>query len=301
MWHCSGPGPLLDSPRLRMAAPMAIWASSKRPLTSFCASLLLIQLSVGCSSQNPTASNATGGTGGTDGGPAGSDAAVFVNDIVDDSGIANLRDCAVALNGACTSNFDRDKTQICSRWNSDHPSTVAQPHTVGTTTCDPGQTSPGALDDALRRLNLYRWLAKLNTVTLNSTWSTDATACSVIQAYLGHFNHYPDPASQCYTDNGGVTSSVSEIATGIASPADSIDTFIWDWGDNNARVVGHRQGLLHPGLSQVGIGYSEFAFYQSGACLKIREPGSSLTRPSGLAGTVLYPPAGVAPFELLSW
>lgn len=285
---------------------MVLMAFPKGALSHCSVGLLLIQFAASCSSSSPNGGNTNGGTGGDssttrDGGAAGSDTGVFVNDLSDNSGIANLHDCAIALNGACSSNFDRDKTQICNRWNTDHPTTVAQPHTVGTPTCDPGQTSPAAIDDALRRLNLYRWLAKLSAVTLNSAWSVDATACSVIQAYLGHFDHHPDPSSQCYTDNGGAAAGVSEIATGVPSPAVAIDGLIWDCDANNARVIGHRQGMLQPGLSQVGIGYSEFGFYQSGTCLKVWEPNTSLPRPSGLAGTVLYPPAGIAPFELVSW
>ncbi len=81
---------------------MAIAAFPKSPLTHFCVSLLLIQLSVSCSSQNPAANNqnpaTSNGTGGTDGGQASSDAAIFVDDIADDSGIADVHGCAIALN-----------------------------------------------------------------------------------------------------------------------------------------------------------------------------------------------------------
>jgi hypothetical protein len=216
----------------------------------------------------------------------------------DPSGITKFPDCAVAQSGQCVKPISRSKQEVCDRWFADRPAKADPVWIASSTSCAPGETPLPAQQDALRRLNLVRWIAGLDPVTLDATWSSMASACSIIQAYLGDISHFPDPSATCYTQQGGTASAQSQLAGGCRSAAACMDDLFWDWGENNQHIDGHRKGLMHPGLRTVGIGFSAPSG-QAAACVRTSD-GTGVAWPTGLAGLVPYPSSGHVPYEMIS-
>ena len=219
----------------------------------------------------------------------------------DPTGITKLADCALAQSGACVKPLTRSKQEVCDRWAADRPVKAQSVWVAPATTCDPGQTPLPAQEDALRRLNLVRWLSGLAPVSLDATWSSDASACAIVQVYMvvdtGDISHYPPTTARCYTDQGGTASAKSQLAAGCSTPADCMDNLFWDYGDRNLHIDGHRRGLLTPDLGTVGIGFSA-PDVGSAAC--VRTIGdNTVVWPSGLAALVTYPSFGHVPYELV--
>jgi uncharacterized protein YkwD len=257
---------------------------------------------------------ASGGSGGhaeNSGGAGGSTSSALPPFTADDaSGITRLAGCALAKDGACVRMIDRDHDATCARFQSDYPAGGAPVFLGADAACDPGETDPQAIADALRRLNLYRWLVGLSPVTHDEAWADDARACAVIQAHIApNISHYPEPDVDCYGEQGALASSQSNIAAGDRDPSSAMDGLLFDSGDNNAHVLGHRQLLLNPGLKKVGIGYTEVARDDLGlvdpygsTCVQVFTADSGFDpRAAGLDGMVAYPPPGEFPYEPMTW
>jgi hypothetical protein len=199
-----------------------------------------------------------GGAGGGPAGAAGSAGSAGVPGLADDpTGITADRNCALAQAGSCVEPITRTKDEVCARWKADFPKRAAEVYVGSDVACDAGETMLEAQDDAVRRMNLVRWLAGLDPVTLNQEWSEYASTCAVIQAYLvPDITHYPETTATCYTQMGGDASAQSQIAGVPWDPADAMMGLIWDWGDNNLHILGHRHGILYPGVTEVGVGSS---------------------------------------------
>ena len=254
--------------------------------------------------------NGSGGARHTtgSGGSAGPTLPSFSGD--DASGITRLADCALAHEGLCANKIERDHEAVCNRWKADYPTRGEMTFVGGKDSCDPGETDPQAIDDAVRRLNLYRWLMDQDPVEHDVTWDGDARACAVIQAYLSPaISHDPEPTARCYSDQASLASSQSNIAVGDRDPSTALDGLLFDAGNNNKHALGHRQLLLHPGLTTVGIGYTEIAREDlmrvdpyGASCVQVFTQDKPLgERRSGLDGMVAYPPPGVFPYEPITW
>jgi hypothetical protein len=217
----------------------------------------------------------------------------------DPSRISELADCALAQAGTCLVESTRTAAEVCERWTQDWPKQTSMGYTLPDDSCAPAVLNAGAEEDAVRRINLYRWLSRLEPITDSAEWNTPAAACAVIQSHLDDIDHYPPATSTCYTELGGGASAESLLALDPFTPADSIDHLIWDWGDRNLHVLGHRWWLLHPGLTQVGLGFSFPADGMRATCVR-NSDGNFIDRAPDLSGVVTYPGYGRTPYELLN-
>lgn len=217
----------------------------------------------------------------------------------DVSGITALPNCALAQGGACLVPIARSKAEVCARWEADRPKQTDVFYVPATAACAPGETTAAGQADAVRRVNLARWLSGLEPVRVNSQWSTLASACAIIQAHLGDLDHYPEPTATCYTAAGGAASGESQLALNARTPADAIDNLIWDSGDNNRHILGHRHGLLLPGVREIGVGFARPNNGIDATCVRSFD-GTPVSRPAGFAGMVAYPHFGWVPHEIVS-
>jgi hypothetical protein len=259
----------------------------------------------GAGSGGATGGSGAVGTGGNTKQDAGPDSQVLTGPPAlsdDPTGITTLPGCALAQSGKCVRALSRTKQEVCSRWDADRATKAQSVWVAPSATCDPGTTPIDAQEDALRRINYARWLSGLDPVSVDPTWSSLASACSIIQVYLvadtGDISHYPPQTSRCYTEAGGAAAGQSQLAEGCDSAAECIDAFFWDNGDRNLHIVGHRKGLTAPGLRKVGIGFSAPAI-GAAACVRTLD-GTPTTWPAGLAGLVAYPAFDHTPYEMVS-
>lgn len=242
------------------------------------------------------AASAAGGTAGTGGAPH-----VPPMRVADDpTGITGLEDCALAVDGACIKPLERSKAEVCQRWQADRPQQATSLQMPSALECDPGMSATGSLEDALRRLNLFRWLGGAQPVSLDPEWNDYARACAIIQSHIGpDISHYPEMASPCFTDKGYTASGQSQLAFGSPNPSSAVDALIYDSGDNNFHILGHRQGMLFPWSTKVGMGFAQPPDGGPATCLRTSD-GAPIDRPDGIAAVYTFPAFGYQPWEVIA-
>lgn len=149
-----------------------------------------------------------------------------------------------------------------------------------------GTLDPTAAANALRILNLYRFIADLPAVTLDATKSQAAQECALMMDANNMLSHTPPMTWACYTQNGATAAGRSNISTGRAVV--SIDMYMSDYG--NATTIGHRRWFLSNGLGPVGIGGTTGA-----SCHHVIGGTGTANKP-----WMAWPPPGPVPLEAIA-
>ncbi len=172
-------------------------------------------------------------------------------------------------------------------------------YVAGEAMCDPGTLTRGGIDDAVRRLNFFRWLTGLGPVSAEDpTDNLQAQHCAMTSAWnpAGPGAHFPEPSAVCYTPEAAAGAGSSNIAWGRQTGPSMIDQFMIDWGNDS--TLGHRRWCLNPPLREVGVGiYHGGTSYGGASCLKVLGTGGGATGASP-PENVPYPPPGFVPVEL---
>ncbi len=119
--------------------------------------------------------------------------------------------------------------------------------------------------DTLNQLNYYRWLAGLNSVTINTARQSRNQKCAATMAINKELTHYPakpegmaDDFYKEATAGCGAGYSTNEKYSGNVSYGQRIDYSVGGFVTDNYNVtpnVGHRNSLLDPTAKQVSFGY----------------------------------------------
>jgi hypothetical protein len=160
-----------------------------------------------------------------------------------------------APSGDCTA---PTPSEICERWNRDYPELSADVWDGPLSGCDHGTVDPVAIEDAVRRTNLYRWLLGLPPISENPEYSYNVQAAAVILRGLGALTHTPEPGDPCYTPEGETGAGSSNLCWNCRSLASAVDTYIGDFGVDS---LGHRRWLFHPPYAEGGFGFVEDASF----------------------------------------
>jgi hypothetical protein len=237
---------------------------------------------------------------GVDGGPAGDGA----DDGVDDGASADGADAADgASDGADGADGADDAdgssgdpmadggedgpapevVEMCTRWNADRADLGEGTWSGSVASCQPGDISADGRANALKLLNLYRWLADLPEVTDDASRNAGAQACALIMHANGALDHSPPSNWACWSSQGNDAAGKSNISTGQGVM--SVDMYMVDFG--NATTLGHRRWILSNSLGPVGLGSTS-----DSSCMWVIEG-------SGNAGAewTAYPPPGPFPIE----
>ncbi|MFT3768069.1 MAG: CAP domain-containing protein [Minicystis sp.] len=210
----------------------------------------------------------------------------------------------VSQGGTCTPAAPGDPTthtqqDVCDHWSQGHMLTTNTPLTASGAECDAGMLTQAAINDTLVRLNMFRWMAGLGPTSADPALNAEAQKCANLEAWwpwTGGSPHQPPSTSKCYTPEGGATAGKSNIAWGSGNPAQAIDQFMQDSG--NETTLGHRRWILNPPLDPVGIGYWQTGGkYGNAECLEVF--GASGTGPS--PAWVSMPTPGFVPITVASW
>lgn len=194
----------------------------------------------------------------------------------------------------------RTQEEVCQKWQEGHVVTTPDPLTASGQECDAGTLEQGAINDTLLRLNLFRWLAGLGPTTDDAALNAGAQLCANLEAWWdfgsGQSPHSPPASSKCYTAEGASFAGQSNIAWGSGHPAQAIDQFMEDWG--NETTMGHRRWIVNPPLYPVGIGYWETGGqYGNAECLQVFGPSGNGPDPDWLA----VPNQGFVPAAVATW
>ncbi len=164
--------------------------------------------------------------------------------------------------------------------------------------CDAGTTSQTFRNSAVQRVNWYRQMAGLDTLTERAEYSTAAQEAALMMAAADRLSHYPSSDWPCYTVTGATVAGSSNIgrhSTGVQA----IDSYMGDAGSNN-RKVGHRRWILYPQLRKIGTDIPHIPFGQTGAnALYVLDDNLWGTRPDvrEARGLVAWAPPGYVPAE----
>lgn len=140
--------------------------------------------------------------------------------------------------------------EVCERWN------LAQEHlsegtwSGSTSNCDAGTVSAEGMENALRQVNLHRWLAGLSEVETSEEKNQAAQECALITDANFFLTHFPEPNAQCYSELGAEGASRSNIA-GVPGVY-AVHGYMIDPG--NETTLGHRRWILANSLGPIGLG-----------------------------------------------
>jgi uncharacterized protein YkwD len=193
----------------------------------------------------PAATGAGGGagTGGTGGvtGAAGAGGATGAGGI---PGGAGAGGAGAAPDGGAGS------ADVCTRWKADRADMSEGTWSGATATCTAGDLSADARANALRLVNLYRWLAALPPVVTDPTRDAQDQACALMMRANNMLSHTPPTTWLCYTADGATAAGSSNISSGRA--VSSVDGYMIDSG--NPTTIGHRRWIMSNSLGPIGIG-----------------------------------------------
>lgn len=193
------------------------------------------------------------------------------------------------LDGDDDDSSQSDADEICDRWNDDRQDLSEGTWSGSLATCDPGDISADGRENALRLLDLYRFLADLPEVTTDGVLNEKAQACALIMHANGALSHNPPESWTCWSTDGAEAAGSSNIAG--APGVMAVDLYMIDPG--NPTTLGHRRWILSNGLGPVGLGSTGVA-----SCMWVLGG-------SGVGGHewTAFPPPGAFPYEAVgaSW
>jgi uncharacterized protein YkwD len=175
---------------------------------------------------------------------------------------------------------------VCARWKADRADLSEGTWTGSVTSCTPGDIGPTARANALRLVNLYRWLAGLPPVTTDPTHDAQDQACALMMRANNMISHMPPTTWTCYTADGATGASNSNVSSGPA--VSSADLYMIDPG--NATTIGHRRWVLSNSLGPIGIGGTDKA-----SCMWTLVGTGKAGKP-----WMAWPAAGIIPLQAVS-
>ncbi len=168
-------------------------------------------------------------------------------------------------------------------------------------TCQPGESSRSLAKATIRRINFYRAMAGVPTgVTLSEEYSAKAQHAALSMSATGRLSHTPDESFSCLSETASEAAANSNLYLGRTGP-EAIDGYIEDPGERN-RDVGHRNTILHPPTTEIGVGHvrgSDTAYPAN--ALWVFDDGVFDENPPLREdeGFVAWPPRGFVPAELV--
>jgi uncharacterized protein YkwD len=145
---------------------------------------------------------------------------------------------------------DRSPTATCARWKADTASLSEGTWSGSVGACTVGDISADGRANALRMVNLMRWLADLPAVTTDDTSNQQAQACALMMTANDALSHSPPMSWKCYSAAGASGAGSGNISS--APGVESVLSYLVDPG--NATTLGHRRWILSNALGPIGLG-----------------------------------------------
>ncbi len=180
---------------------------------------------------------------------------------------------------------------------------------VGTPTCTPGTTNASFRQAVLDRMNFFRQVAGLPTITFFTSADTigiNSQSSALMQgsnSWTAVNPHAPPASWTCYTSGVATAAGKSNLGKGVSGPS-VITAYIDDNGTTN-NVVGHRRWILYPPLAksfsgdvQTTAGSPSVTSANDLWVIADGADGTWGSRPS-MPNGVAWPPGGFVPYQVL--
>jgi hypothetical protein len=229
--------------------------------------------------------SATGGVGGSATGGVGGSATGGVGG----SATGGVGGSGGSTGGAGGSGGSGAASAVCNRWNSDRANLAEGAWSGSVASCNAGDVASPGRENALKLVNLYRWLCGLPPVATDPTRDANAQACALMMDANNALSHSPPSSWACYSSQGANAAGNSNIAS--TPGVEGVDLYIADPG--NETTMGHRRWILSNGLGPIGLGSTS-----SYSCMWVIGGSGSGSNP-----WTAFPPPGPVPLELfdVSW
>lgn len=175
--------------------------------------------------------------------------------------------------------------EVCGRWQADRSDMSEGTWSGAVAGCAAGDTGAPGRDNALRLVNLYRWLAGLPAVDHDAGRDAQAQACALMMHANGMLSHDPGMGWECFTAAGAEAAMKSNISSTQGVVA--VDLYMVDPG--NATTFGHRRWILSNGLGPIGLGSTAV-----NSCMWVVGGQGG-----GAAAWTAWPPPGVVPLAAI--
>jgi len=282
----------------------AVGPLAGKPARMIVALVVLVAVTLACSSGEIGGGTGTGGSGtagttgaaGTMGAAAGTGAAgttgvagttgrAGTTGAAGTTGVAGTTGTAGTTGAGAISGGTRTAADTCTRWKADRTNLAEGTWSGNLAGCVPGDISADGRANALRLFNLYRWLADLPAVVTEASRDTQAQACALMMDANNMLSHDPPTTWTCYSDVGAMGAMTSNISSGPG--VSSVAGYMIDSG--NETTFGHRRIVLSNRLGPIGLGSTG----QGGASCMQNIGGT------GNAGKmwVAWPPPGPFPMQ----
>lgn len=164
--------------------------------------------------------------------------------------------------------------------------------------CTAGATSVFFRDAVFQRLNYYRAMAGVPTLTgFSDTYGGKDQEAALMMSVNGALSHTPPATWTCYTANGAEAAGNSNLALG-ADGWEAIDLYIADPGVSNG-AVGHRRWICYPQTQYMGTGDLPFDTGWASNALWVIDEHIWDPRPPTRDGFVAWPPPGYTPYQVV--
>ncbi len=124
--------------------------------------------------------------------------------------------------------------------------------TGNSTGCLAGTISTTAQTRTFNRINYYRTLCGLSSVSYDSQYDAACQDAALMMRANNALNHAPPTTWVCYSANGGTAAGNANLALGAQSST-AVDLYMNEAGVGN-EAVGHRRWILYPIASKFGHG-----------------------------------------------
>lgn len=177
-------------------------------------------------------------------------------------------------------------TGVCARWKADRADMSEGTWSGSVASCNAGDISANGRANALKIVNLYRFLTGMPEVTNSPSMDASAQACALMMDANNSLSHTPPSSWQCYTATGAGSAGKSNIATtrGVAA----VDLYMADPG--NSTTIGHRRWILSNSLGPIGLGTTS-----SYSCMQVIGGSGKAGKPY-----VAFPPGGEVPIQMFT-
>ncbi len=178
-----------------------------------------------------------------------------------------------------------ETAMLCGRWKADRAQLGEGSWNGDVNACNAGSVSQDGRDNALRLINLYRFIADLPPVSEDPAKTEKAQSCALMMHANGALNHFPPMNWKCFTAAGAEAAGKSNISStpGVLG----IDLYMVDPG--NDTTIGHRRWILSNSLGGVGLGSTS-----QSSCLWVIGGDGNAGKP-----WMAWPPPGLVPYQAM--
>lgn len=202
-----------------------------------------------------------------------------------DSGTSGAASTTTGDVGTTTGEPVDPAAEVCARWTADRTDMSEGTWSGAVAGCQAGDTGAPGRDNALKLINLYRWLAGLPAVGHDAGLDAKAQQCALMMHANGQLSHDPPMQWDCYSADGAQAAKNSNISSTPGVVA--VDLYMVDPG--NPTTFGHRRWILSNGLGPVGLGSTAV-----NSCMWVIGGQGG-----GDAAWTAWPPPGVVPIDAI--